>query len=66
MTLHVELEREEDGRWLADVVELPGTMAYGATRDEARAAVETLARKVVADRVEHRELPRPDKVEFAY
>jgi predicted RNase H-like HicB family nuclease len=66
MTLHVELEREEDGRWLADVVDLPGTMAYGASRDEARSAVETLARKVVADRVEHQELPRPDKVEFAY
>ncbi|HXN56814.1 MAG TPA: type II toxin-antitoxin system HicB family antitoxin [Myxococcales bacterium] len=66
MTLHVELEREEDGRWLADVVDLPGTMAYGATRDEALTAVKTLALRVLADRVEHQELPRLDKVEFAY
>lgn len=66
MTLRVDLEREEDGRWLADVVDLPGTMAYGSTRDEALRAVETLALRVVADRVEHREIERPDKVEFSY
>ncbi|HTO97135.1 MAG TPA: type II toxin-antitoxin system HicB family antitoxin [Myxococcales bacterium] len=66
MTLHVELEREEDGRWLADVVDLPGTMAYGATRDDALTAVEALAFRVIADRVEQRELPRPDMVEFSY
>lgn len=66
VTLHVELEREEDGRWLADVVDLPGTMAYGATRDDALTAVEALAFRVIADRVEQRELPRPDMVEFSY
>lgn len=66
MTLQVEFEREEDGRWLADVIDLPGTMAYGNTRDEALTAVEALAFRVIADRVEQRELPRPDKVEFAY
>jgi len=65
MTLKVEVEREADGRWLADVVDLPGTMAYGDTRDEALDAAQALAFRVIADRVEQRELPRPDKVEFA-
>ncbi len=66
MTLKVELEQEKNGRWLADVVDLPGTMAYGETRDEALAAAEALAFRVIADRVEQRELPRVDKVEFTY
>ncbi len=65
MTLKVEVQREADGRWLADVVDLPGTMAYGDTRDEALDAAQALAFRVIADRVEQRELPRPDKVEFA-
>jgi predicted RNase H-like HicB family nuclease len=66
MTLQVEFEQEKDGRWLADVISLPGTMAYGDTRDEALTAAQALAFRVIADRVEHRELPRPDKVEFSY
>jgi len=66
MTLKIETEQEQDGRWLADVVDLPGAMAYGETRDEALTAVEALAFRVLADRVEQREMARPDKVEFAY
>jgi len=66
MRLKIETEREQDGRWLADVVDLPGTVAYGNTRDEALTAVEALAFRVIADRVEQREIERPDKVEFAF
>jgi predicted RNase H-like HicB family nuclease len=55
LKLSVEIEREADGRWIADVVELPGVMAYGATADEARAKAQALALRVVADRLEHGE-----------
>ena len=51
----VEIEREADGRWLAEVMELPGVMAYGSTQDEAIAHVQALALRVVADRLEHDE-----------
>lgn len=51
----VEVEREDDGRWLAEVIELPGVLAYGATREEALSSVEALALRVLADRVEHGE-----------
>ena len=51
----VEIEREDDGRWIAEVVALPGVMAYGATRDEAFAKAEVLALRVLADRLEHGE-----------
>lgn len=56
--LKVELEREADGRWLAEVPQLPGVLAYGATRDEALAKAEALALRVIADRLEHGE-PAP-------
>ncbi len=46
----IEFEREEDGRWIADIPALPGVMVYGATRDEARRKVELLALRVLADR----------------
>jgi predicted RNase H-like HicB family nuclease len=54
----VETEQEVDGRWLAEVVELPGAMAYGATADEALARVQALALRVVADRLEQGEAGR--------
>jgi predicted RNase H-like HicB family nuclease len=57
MRLTIDLDREEDGRWIAEVIELPGVMVYGSTRDEAIEAVERLAVEVVADRVAHGELP---------
>jgi predicted RNase H-like HicB family nuclease len=44
MNFIVELEQEEDGRWIADIVEIPGAMAYGKTQEEAMAKAETLAR----------------------
>ena len=51
----VEIEREDDGRWVAEVLALPGVMAYGSTRDEALARAEILALRVLADRLEHGE-----------
>jgi len=51
----IECEREEDGRWLADVPQLPGVLAYGATADEAMAKAEVLALRVIAERLEHGE-----------
>ena len=55
MNLTSEFEREEDGRWLADIVDLPGVMAYGQTREAAGARVQALALRVLADRLEHGE-----------
>ena len=55
MTFRVELEQEEDGRWIGEVPDLPGVMAYGTTPDEARAKVQALALRVVDDRLEHGE-----------
>jgi predicted RNase H-like HicB family nuclease len=52
---NIETEQETDGRWLAEVVELPGVMAYGAGHDEAVAKAQALALRVVADRLEHDE-----------
>lgn len=51
----IETEREEDGRWIAEVPALPGVLAYGATEAEARARVAALALRVVADRIERGE-----------
>jgi len=53
--LAIEVEREEDGRWIADVVDLPGVMAYGGTREETVAHAQALAVGTVADRLEHGE-----------
>lgn len=55
MNFTIEHEREEDGRWLAEVPELPGVLAYGTTADEAMAKAEVLALRVLADRIEHGE-----------
>jgi predicted RNase H-like HicB family nuclease len=55
--LSIELEREDDGRWIAEVPELPGVMVYGARPDEAIENVERLAVEVVSDRIAHGELP---------
>lgn len=53
MTFTVEYEREDDGRWLAEVIELPGVLAYGQTSDEAIAKAQALALRVLADRLEN-------------
>jgi predicted RNase H-like HicB family nuclease len=52
----VEFDREEDGRFIAEVRELPGVLAYGPTREAAKLSVEQLVRNVILDRVEHGEL----------
>lgn len=53
--MRIETELEDDGRWLAEVVELPGVVAYGASRAEAIARAEALALRVLADRLDHGE-----------
>jgi len=53
--LKIESEREDDGRWLAEVPSLAGVLAYGATEAEARARVKALALRVIADRLDHGE-----------
>ncbi len=60
MTYSVEIEREEDGRWIAEVPDLPGALAYGATPAEAKAKVQALALRVVAERLEHGETDPDD------
>lgn len=55
MMLTVDYEKEEDGRWLAEVIELPGVLIYGQTSEEAIAKVQALALRVIADRLEHGE-----------
>jgi len=55
MNFTLECEREDDGRWLAEVLELPGAMAYGQTRDAAMARAEALALRALAERLEHGE-----------
>lgn len=55
MSLRVEIEQEIDGRWIADIPELPGVMAYGEAVDDAVANTEALALRVLADRLENRE-----------
>jgi predicted RNase H-like HicB family nuclease len=65
MNFRVEIEQEEDGRWIAEVIDLPGVLAYGSTSDEAQAKVQALALRVVADRLEHGEAG-PDLVSISF
>lgn len=53
----VETDREEDGRWIAEIVDVPGVMAYGATEQEAKAAAQVLALRVLADEIEAKKEP---------
>ena len=53
----IERDREDDGRWIAEALELPGVMTYGETPEEAISNTERLAVEVIADRVKHGELP---------
>ena len=53
--MKIEIEREDDGRWIAEIPDLQGVMAYGRTRDEAVAKAKALALRVMADRLEHGE-----------
>jgi len=66
MKLVLEVEQETDGRWLAEIAELPGVMAYGQTPDEAKAKAQALALRVIADRLEHgEESPDLQNISFA-
>jgi len=53
MVLTIELDKEEDGRWIAEVVEIPGALAYGITAEQAKANAQAIALRVLADRLEH-------------
>jgi predicted RNase H-like HicB family nuclease len=65
MVFKLELEEEEDGRWIAEVPELPGVMIYGDSREQAIAKVQALALRVLADRLEHGEMSaEPVRVSF--
>jgi predicted RNase H-like HicB family nuclease len=55
VNLIIEIEQEEDGRWIAEVPELPGVLAYGNSREEAVTRVKALSLRVLADRVENGE-----------
>ncbi|MDQ2855009.1 MAG: type II toxin-antitoxin system HicB family antitoxin [Acidobacteriota bacterium] len=55
MIFTIEFEPEDDGRWIAEVLELPGVLAYGQTSDEAIAKAQALALRTLADRLEHAE-----------
>lgn len=55
--LSIEIDREDDGRWIAEALELPGVMTYGEMREEAISNTEKLAIEVIADRIKHGELP---------
>ena len=63
MSLEIEFDREDDGRWIADIPALPGVMAYGSTRDQASMNVRSLAVRVIADRIEHG-IAVPDSPDF--
>lgn len=66
MKLNIEYEQEEDGRWLAEVLELPGVLVYGASAEEAMSKAEILALRVLAERLEAGEgQPEPITISFA-
>ena len=66
MRFTIETETEEDGRWIAEIVELPGVMQYGGSRDEAIARAEALALRVLAERIEAGDRPaEPIEITFA-
>lgn len=65
MKFRVDVEMENDGRWLAEVPELPGVLAYGKSASEAQAKVQALALRVVADRLEHGEAG-PELIDISF
>lgn len=61
--MRIEIDREEDGRWIAEVPDLPGVMVYGETREQAISNAQALALRVIADRLEHGEsIPELDEL----
>lgn len=66
MNFKIEIELEEDGRWIAEVVDIPGVLVYGQTKEEAVNKVKALALRVLADMLEHGELtPELINISFA-
>ena len=66
MIYTIETEQEVDGRWIAEVMEIPGVMQYGKTREDALAQAEALALRVMADSIEHHEVaPESLQIRFA-
>ena len=65
MNFNIEYEQEEDGRWITEATGLPGVLAYGQTRDEAMTKAETLALRVLAERLEHGE-GRPEPISISF
>lgn len=65
ITFKVETEQEDDGRWVAEVVELPGVLAYGETEQTALSRVQALALRVIAERLEHGEAG-PDLLSISF
>ena len=61
--MKIEIEREQDSRWIAEVPDLPGVIVYGQSREEAISKVEVLALRVIADRLDHGEaIPELDEL----
>lgn len=57
MNYKIEIEQEDDGRYIAEILELPGVLVYGNNQDEAVSKVQALALRVLADQLEQREIP---------
>jgi predicted RNase H-like HicB family nuclease len=65
MNYAIEYEQEDDGRWLAEVIQIPGVMVYGQTPQDAIAKAQALALRVIADRIEHgEEMPEELRISF--
>ena len=65
LMLKVDIEREDDGRWIVEVPAMPGVLAYGATEAEARAKATALALRVIADKLDHGE-PLPHELDGVF
>lgn len=65
MNFSVQLERESDGRWIAEVAELPGVLVYGDSAEQAQAKAQALALRVLADRLDHGEAVPFESVSFS-
>jgi predicted RNase H-like HicB family nuclease len=64
ITFSIEFEREEDGRWIAEIPDLPGVMCYGATKEEAEVQVQALALQVIAEQIKEN-MTAPKSISFA-
>lgn len=65
LKFQIELDREEDGRWIAEIASLPGVLAYGKTKQEAVAKVKALALRVLADEIEKEKKDKPLDISIA-